>query len=412
MTGQHEDSVHREEEATDRGLGLLPVAIRDVLAHFYDRAYLMGRPLVRSLGAHFGPGAAVERLRGLLLDMIEELRPAGDLPETDPAWRPYLTLHGRYILGQDFPELEQQMGLGMRQLQREQHRGVEALAIALSARVPGIERQLPPPAQMPRPESVLKQEISRAVDQYQSFDAYAQLGRALEAIHPLMERHGVRLHQLGESGALHVLGSPTLFRQLLVAALSFVTRAAGVDVLAVGLRRDQDKVVFSVSTGRLAAGELDDLPRTLRALAEAQGAEMQVLEGDDSWRLDLRVGIGSQERTVVLVEDNTDLAAMLSRYLGHHGYRLITVTEGAEAVATATRVTPSAIVLDVMLRGVDGWELLQSIKAHPTLAKIPVVICSVLDEAELASALGADAYLRKPIMPAQLLECLGRLPGS
>ena len=69
---------------------------------------------------------------------------------------------------------------------------------------------------------------------------------------------------------------------------------------------------------------------------------------------------------------------------------------------------PDAIVLDVMMRDVDGWELLQTLRSRPELAQVPIIVCSVLNEPTLALALGATAYLRKPIAADVLLAALGR----
>jgi len=63
----------------------------------------------------------------------------------------------------------------------------------------------------------------------------------------------------------------------------------------------------------------------------------------------------------------------------------------------------------VMMRGVDGWEILQQLKADPRTQQIPVAICSVLDEPELARSLGADSYILKPVRPARLQSCLAEL---
>jgi len=67
---------------------------------------------------------------------------------------------------------------------------------------------------------------------------------------------------------------------------------------------------------------------------------------------------------------------------------------------------PDAVVLDLMMSHVDGWRVLQRLQEDRSLRHIPVAVCSVLNEPELARSLGARAYLRKPVRPAELLECL------
>jgi CheY-like chemotaxis protein len=75
-------------------------------------------------------------------------------------------------------------------------------------------------------------------------------------------------------------------------------------------------------------------------------------------------------------------------------------------VALAEEITPRAIVLDVMLPGIDGWELVGRLREHPRTRDVPIVICTILPQEQLAMALGAAAFLRKPVAREVLLEVL------
>ena len=66
-------------------------------------------------------------------------------------------------------------------------------------------------------------------------------------------------------------------------------------------------------------------------------------------------------------------------------------------------------MLDVMLPGIDGWELLGRLREHPRTRNVPVVISTILPQEQLALALGAAAFLRKPINRETLLSSLDRL---
>jgi diguanylate cyclase (GGDEF)-like protein len=82
---------------------------------------------------------------------------------------------------------------------------------------------------------------------------------------------------------------------------------------------------------------------------------------------------------------------------------------GEEAIEKARSMTPFAITLDVMLPKKDGWEVLQTLKADPLTADIPVIIHSIIDNKELAFALGATDYLMKPLDKEALLTKLDEL---
>ena len=85
------------------------------------------------------------------------------------------------------------------------------------------------------------------------------------------------------------------------------------------------------------------------------------------------------------------------------------MANGGDGLRLARHLRPLAIVLDLMMPGQDGWEILQNLKADAATADIPVIVCSVLAQESLAQALGADAYLRKPVSREQLLVVLDPL---
>jgi CheY-like chemotaxis protein len=146
-------------------------------------------------------------------------------------------------------------------------------------------------------------------------------------------------------------------------------------------------------------------------LVASQKAELRQTIEAGRWRLEVAWLPAEKAPIIALVEDNSDLVALLTRYLTSHGYRLVEVTPGPDVFERLAEIKPDAVLLDIMMRDVDGWEVLQKIKADPLLRRTPVAVCSILDEPDLAACLGADAYLHKPIRPAQFLECLATLLG-
>ena len=75
-------------------------------------------------------------------------------------------------------------------------------------------------------------------------------------------------------------------------------------------------------------------------------------------------------------------------------------------LGTVEACAPSIIVLDVMLPDMDGWELLAHLHEHPPTRSIPILVCSVVREEELALALGAKLYLSKPVRRQQFIQAL------
>jgi CheY-like chemotaxis protein len=112
--------------------------------------------------------------------------------------------------------------------------------------------------------------------------------------------------------------------------------------------------------------------------------------------------------TVVVVEDDRRSFDLLRVYLEEAGARVVSARDGEEGLDTVRRLNPAGVILDLLLPGIDGWEVLAQLKADPRTAQIPVVVVSMLDERGRGFALGAAEYLVKPVGKEQLLAALYR----
>ena len=111
---------------------------------------------------------------------------------------------------------------------------------------------------------------------------------------------------------------------------------------------------------------------------------------------------------VLVVEDNAQAAEILSRHLHGGGFRTELARTGPEAIAMARQLRPLAITLDILLPEVDGWDVLNRLKADETTQDIPVVVVSVVDNPALGRALGALDYFVKPVDGKVLLARLSQ----
>ena len=100
---------------------------------------------------------------------------------------------------------------------------------------------------------------------------------------------------------------------------------------------------------------------------------------------------------VLVIDDDPDQRALMTRFLHREGFRAQTASDGDAGLAMARRLKPRAILLDVMMPGVDGWSVLSALKADSELSSIPVVMVTFMDQRGLASALGAADYVLKPV---------------
>ena len=111
---------------------------------------------------------------------------------------------------------------------------------------------------------------------------------------------------------------------------------------------------------------------------------------------------------VLLIEDDPQAAELLSTQLITAGYHVDVAGTGEAGLTAAGAHPPDAIVLDVALPGIDGFEVIRRLKADPRLAEIPVFFATIIDERPAGLALGADDYFVKPVDQAALLGALAR----
>lgn len=112
--------------------------------------------------------------------------------------------------------------------------------------------------------------------------------------------------------------------------------------------------------------------------------------------------------SVLVVDDDRDSREAMAEALSLEGYSVTTAANGAEALAhLRTGYRPHAILLDLMMPGVDGWDFRTEQKRDATLAKIPVIVIS-----GVGKLVDVEYLLRKPIELAELRALLRRITGS
>jgi CheY-like chemotaxis protein len=110
-----------------------------------------------------------------------------------------------------------------------------------------------------------------------------------------------------------------------------------------------------------------------------------------------------------VIDDDLAVRDYLERCLTQDGLRVALAADGAAGLRLARELRPDAITLDVLMPGLDGWAVLAALKDDAALRDIPVVMLTMLDEQNAGYALGAAAYLSKPIERDRLTEILQRV---
>jgi CheY-like chemotaxis protein len=151
--------------------------------------------------------------------------------------------------------------------------------------------------------------------------------------------------------------------------------------------------------------------RWSRELMQAIGGTLRLRrEGDRPVAISLE--LPTERPTLLVIDDNPDLIQLIARYLVDQDYAVLGAGSVEEGCTTAQLTRPDVILLDVMMPHRDGWDALQLLRHHPATSQIPIVVCTVLAENRLAQALGATAFIRKPLTRPALLQVLeGCLAG-
>jgi CheY-like chemotaxis protein len=375
--------------------------LRDALDHLYDYAALEHHPLQQALGLATRPAGRGKALQQYLTDAIGALRPVPDIPQHAPAWRAYRLLALRYIEAQTSAQVAGQLGIGDRQLRRDHTSALTALANALRPDLiaEGGESAM---AQAAEDDDVIR--IGKA-----PLGSGTDLLAVIEGVQTVVSRlalqRKVALAIDVSTGIPTVRVNAVALRQVLISTLSFLIDSYATVSLSV-MRRASATLLHldgangsaQVSQERLQVGQ---------QLIEMQGGTMACEQQDHGLRVSIELPL-QPAVTVLVIDDNPDIARLFQRYLAPISGRVVGASHADEALRLVHEQQPELIVLDVMMPMQDGWELLQLFRNRPETQALPIIICSVLKEHDLALSLGANAFLPKPVSQAALLATIER----
>ena len=402
--------------------------LRRAMAHLYDPEFLRTSPLTELLDVRDKNGLG-SGLRRTLIGAVDTLKESRDLRQGSRAWRTYQILRRRYVEQATQREVAADLGLSVRQLQREEKLANEVLADflltahGLETRVGRSPLELPPsngdltfvgsriPSQLQELEQLQHTSSTRQAD-------LAELIRGVvRTLSPLIQstnasvsfREPPRTYQL----IVHV-------EMLRLALLEIV--GAGIQSfpgcnIRIELEISSANAVISVvaMTNHLAAYSWCDLLEqsfeVAGRLIRFSGGSLEFgetsSEGASGYTSKLTIP-ARREQIVLVVDDNPDTLQLYRRYLSGSRYRLVGAEGAKQGLELSRALSPHVIVLDVMMPETDGWQLLEQILEQPETRDVPVLICSVLSQENLAFSLGAREFLRKPITRSELLSALDR----
>ncbi|UCF81977.1 MAG: response regulator [Desulfobacteraceae bacterium] len=118
---------------------------------------------------------------------------------------------------------------------------------------------------------------------------------------------------------------------------------------------------------------------------------------------------GGDTPRILIVDDEKHIRALLIQQLEEAGYSIIEAQNGREAIHLARTERPDLIILDILMPGLDGFEVTTILKQSNETADIPIMILSIVEDKDRGYRLGVDSYLTKPVDPEQLLSTVSSL---
>ncbi len=393
--------------------------IHRALLDMYDPPRLARSPLIARLGLarQADPPAA---LRRALLAAVEALKPADDTPPQAGAWRTYRILLHRYVQQIPQQEIAASLGFSVRQLQRHEQAALQALADHLTVRYRLAAADAQPVATTEAAADLADGELARlpAAFASEAINLAELTQAALKITRPLLEAAGVTAEMTVPPQLPRAAGRSIPVRQALVSLFAAAAHCAVGGRVEIAAAAEAGQVRLTIRptqdwAAQPTASELcpDDLENVAMAgqLVAASGGSLHVVGGDAGPFIATLTLPIAEQRLVLAIDDNADSLRLLERFLAGSRYPFVGASDPLRAVSLARQLAPRAIILDVMLPGMDGWELLGRLREDPATAGIPVIVSTILPHEQLALTLGAAAFLRKPVSRDALLATLDAL---
>lgn len=394
-------------------------ALRSALYQLYSPAALRNNPLCELLAAADEANPAMT-LQRTLLNAIESLRPPGAIPTDSRAWRFYQILRRRYTEQLPQSQVARDLGLSTRQLQREEQAARRELGAYLWQQY-SLPQQWTTPATLPEempPMPSRDQELAYLVASTPTttIEPASWLADLLETVTPLAQRARTAIHAtLPKAMPMVAVQAPLLRQALLDILTTAIHDCAGGSIqikLAAHPQLSIEIIGERVANLRNAAdlhtSEQWAMAAELIQLCGGNLIDRAATSPAHCFYATIQLP-ATKQATVLVIDDNGDTQRLLQRYLLGTPYQFSGATNAEQGMALALELAPQAIVLDVMMPTEDGWSLLGRLREHPQTGHIPVIVCTILPQGELARALGAAHFLRKPVTRTALLSALRQL---
>lgn len=389
-------------------------ALRAALMQLDDYQNLRHSPLLPRLGQD----ATGTNLGGNPVALQQRLVAAIHALKDDPTTaHAYPLLHYRYVEHLSQAEVAFQLGVSVRQLRRDQNNAIELLAETLWRQLPSTPRVAAPTdahTDAPVDTDALEAEVDWVRRQHSgvSSDLAQEMQKALADAAVLATTYRVRLQALYLAETTQAAVPPIVVRQTLLTLLSLLIPKLADQALPLRLTTAERLLTLTLT-----------MPNTISREAYARHCH-HALHVANQLLTPFHGAVALPEGTppqititlpkvagipILLVDDNPDIGQLCQRYAAHSRFQVIPVADARQTIALAQAHGAQALLIDVMMPDLDGWDLLAQVRHHPATQALPVAVCTILPQQELARLLGASHFLQKPISQERFLTALNAL---
>ena len=137
--------------------------------------------------------------------------------------------------------------------------------------------------------------------------------------------------------------------------------------------------------------------------------QIELLNSDLNGKVNIQTLLKNRKNPILVIDDEEEVRYTIGQYLLSIGYEVIFAEDGEKGLQMAVANQPFAIILDILLPGLDGWGVLKELKQIPQTKDIPVILISIVVNKNFGYSLGAFEYLVKPISSERLLTAFSKL---
>jgi len=386
--------------------------LKQALRALYDPQRLKANPLFSLFG--FQPEDGPTRLQNLLISTIQNLKPIGTVSTQSQVWRVYQILIQRFVDQFSQNEVANSFGISVRQYRRLERLSIETLLEQLQfdpqpqIETDSIQNENREYKEVSSDEELLWLQSSQPKE---ILSIAEMVSNGLSTLEPLIQNRGCHVENHLSPDLPHVWAQRTSFQQGLINLLTVVVTIAYQEKVYIQeiIRASKLEITFTIS-GLNQVDNPEDIEAKLliaTQLFQISDTSLSYTFKPDTHQYIAQLVLPIKARQVVMaLDDNQDTLQLYKRYLKDSEFSFIGLQETNDLIPSAVETQPGFIFIDVMLPETDGWELLGKMREHPKTKDIPVFICTILPQAELALMLGASGFLLKPFNRLQLLDLL------